>query len=83
MMAPVVGRLLAERCRDRHLRHHGGAAASDQAAVGEQDFAAVTRRLDRRIHAGAARSDHEHVGLDMHGLDHGVALWAACCISDM
>ena len=39
MMAPVVGRLFAERHRDRHLRHHGGAAASDQAAVGEQDLA--------------------------------------------
>ena len=27
MMAPMVGRFGAERHRDRHLRHHGGAAA--------------------------------------------------------
>ena len=68
VVAPVVGRLRAERHRDRHLRHHGGAAAADQAAVGEQDAAAGARGLDRRIHAGAARSDDQHVGLDMHGV---------------
>ena len=62
----------AERDRDRHLRHHGGAAAADQAAVGEQHLRAGARRLDRRIHAGAARSDHEHVGLDMHGAGHDI-----------
>ena len=35
--APVVRRLRTERHGDGHLRHHGGAAAADQAAVGEQD----------------------------------------------
>jgi len=54
-----------------------------QAAVGKQDLASAARRLDRRIHAGAARSDHEHVGLDMHGLDHGLPIGVTCCISDM
>ena len=68
VVAPVVGDFLAERDRDRHLRHDGGAAAPDQAAVGEKDAAAGARRLDRRIHAGAARSDDQDVGLDMHGV---------------
>ena len=67
VIAPVVRRLRAERDRDRHLRHHGGAAAADQAAVGEQHAAAGARGLDRRIHAGAARSDDQHVGFDMRG----------------
>jgi hypothetical protein len=58
MMAPVVGRLRAERDRHRHLRHDGGAAAADQAAIGEEDAATRARGLDRRIHAGGARSDH-------------------------
>ena len=68
VVAPMVGRLRAERDRDRHLRHDGGAAAPDQAAVDEKDAAARARRLDRRIHAGAARSDDQDVGLDMHGV---------------
>ena len=68
VVAPVVGRLLAERDRHRHLRHHGGAAAPDQAAVGHEHRGAGARRLDRRIHAGAARSDDQDVGLDMHGV---------------
>ena len=70
MVGPVVGRLLAERDRDGHLRHHRRAAAPDQAAVGEQHARTGARCFDRRIHAGAARSDDEHVGLDVHGLDH-------------
>ena len=36
VVAPVVRRLAPERDRDRHLRHDGGAAAPDQAAVGER-----------------------------------------------
>ena len=63
VMAPVVRRLGAERDRDRHLRHHGGAAAADQAAVGEQHAGARARRLDRRIHAGGAGADHQHVSI--------------------
>ena len=67
VMAPVVRRLRAERDRDRHLRHDGGAAAPDQAAVGEEDAAARAGSLDRRIHAGAARSDDQDVGFHVHG----------------
>ena len=67
MMVPVVGRFLAERGRHRHLRHHGGAAASDQAAIGEQDVRAAARRFDRGVHAGGAGADHQHVGLDGDG----------------
>jgi hypothetical protein len=61
MMLPVVRRLSAQGYGDRHLRHHGGAAAADQATVGEQHLAAGARRLDRRIHAGSARTDHQDV----------------------
>jgi hypothetical protein len=67
VMAPMIGCLRPERDRDRHLRHHGRAAASDQAAVGEKHLRARARRLDRRIHAGAARSNDQDVGLHMHG----------------
>jgi hypothetical protein len=67
MKAPVVRRLRTECHGDGHLRHHGGAAAADQAAVGEQDTAASARGFDRRIHAGAARSDDQDVGFDMPG----------------
>ena len=66
VMAPVVGRLGAERHRDRHLRHHGRAAAADQAAVDQEHAAAGARRLDRGIHAGRAGADHQHVGFDLH-----------------
>ena len=64
--APVIRRLRAERDRDRHLRHDGGAAASDQAAVEQEHTATCARGLDRGIHAGAARSDDQDVGFDMH-----------------
>jgi len=47
---------------DGHLRHHGGSAAADETSVNQQHTGALPRRLDRRIHAGAARSDHEDVG---------------------
>ena len=66
MMRPVIGRLGAERNRDRHLRHHGGAAAPDQAAVGEQHVAAGARGLDRGIQAGGAGADHQDVGFGAH-----------------
>ena len=79
VIGPVIRRFLAERDRDRHLRHHRRAAAPDQAAVGEQHGRPGARRLDRRIHAGAACSDDEHVGLDVHGLDHAGAF--GCRIS--
>jgi hypothetical protein len=68
VVAPMVGDFFAERHRDRHLRHDGGAAAPDQAAVGEKDAAAGARGLDRRIHAGTPRSDDQDVGLDVHGV---------------
>ncbi len=74
MIGPMIRRLRTERDRDRHLRHHGGAAAADQAAVRQQYPGTRLRRLDRRIHAGSARSDHEHVGFDMHGPGHGKPL---------
>ena len=67
VMLPIVRRFFAKRRRHRHLRHHGGAAAADQAAVGEQHFCAAARSLDRRIHAGGAGADHQHVGVDVHG----------------
>jgi len=62
VMAPMVRRLRPERDGDRHLRHHGGAAAADETAVDQQDARPLPRRLDRRVHAGAARADHEDVG---------------------
>src|ERR1700730_17324798 len=65
MILPSVRRFLAKRHRHSHLRHHGGAAAADQASVGEQHLRAAARRLDRRIHAGGAGADHQHVGVDL------------------
>ncbi len=70
VVRPVVGRLVAQRHGDRHLRHHGGAAAADQAAVDQEHVAAGARRLDRGVHARRAGADHQHVGLDLHGLGH-------------
>ena len=67
VVAPVVGRLGPERGRNRHLRHHGGAAAADQAALGEHDVYPRARGRDRRIHAGASRPDDQDIGLNMHG----------------
>src|SRR5947208_16497751 len=68
MKAPVIRRLRAERGGNRHLRHDGRAAAADQAAVDEENAATRARGLDRRIHAGTARSDDQDVGFDVHGL---------------
>ena len=68
MILPRVRRFLAERARHRHLRHHGGAAAADQAAIGQQHMRAVARRLDRRIHARGAGADDQHVGVDGDGI---------------
>ena len=66
MVAPVVRCLRTERDRNRHLRHDGGTAAPDQAAVDQEHVATRARRLDRRIHPGRARSDDQDVGFDMH-----------------
>ena len=66
VVTPMIGRLGAERDGDRHLRHHGGAAAADQAAVGEQHVAAAARRLDRGVHAGGAGADHQDVRFRTH-----------------
>jgi hypothetical protein len=62
----VVGSLGAKRDSDGHLRHHGGATATDQTAVGKKHPTAATRCLNRRVHAGSARSDHQNVGCGMH-----------------
>jgi hypothetical protein len=48
MVLPVVGRFLAERHCDGHLRHDGGAAAADQAALDQHDLRAGTRGADGR-----------------------------------
>ena len=66
----VIQAAFLERDRDGHLRHDGRAAAPDEAPVGEDHRAAPARRLDRGVHAGAARSDHEHVGLQVLVLRH-------------
>ena len=66
MMAPMVGSFGAERDSDGHLGHHRGAAAADQAAVGEQHLTAAACRLDRRIHACGAGPDHQNVGFGAH-----------------
>ena len=64
----AVGLGLAEGGGDGHLRHHRGAPAADHVPVDENDPArARLRRRERRIHAGAARPDHQDVGVDMEG----------------
>jgi len=68
VVRPVIRCFRAERDGDRHLRHHRGAAAADQAAVGEQHRAARARRLDRRIHACGTGADHQDIGLCAHRL---------------
>jgi len=67
----MIGRLLGERCCDRHLSHHGGAAAADQAALGENHGRAGARGFERSVHACGAGADHQHVGLQMHRLVDG------------
>ena len=61
MMAPMIRHLLAQRDRDRHLRHDRGAAAADQAAIDQQHVGVRLVGRDRRRHAGGARADHQHV----------------------
>jgi hypothetical protein len=73
MMKPVVGHLAPDRGRHRHLRHHGRASASDEAAVGEQHAASGASRLDRRIHPGRSRADDQDVGMGLH------RLWSGRC----
>jgi hypothetical protein len=54
------------RRRYRHLRHHRGAAAPDQTLVGSNTTRPCPRRGERGIHAGAAGTDDQDVGLEMH-----------------
>jgi hypothetical protein len=65
MMPPMIRRLLTERGRHRHLRHHGGTTAPDQAAVSQDHIRPGPRRLDRRIHPRATGTDDENVGLKL------------------
>ena len=66
MRGPVVGAFLAQRRRHRHLRHHRGAAAADEALVGEQHLPGPgPRGGDRGIHAGAAGPDDQHIALEV------------------
>jgi hypothetical protein len=66
VIAPVVGSLGAERDGDGHLRHHRGATAANQAAVGENHLTTAARRFNRRVHAGSAGSDHQNVRSRTH-----------------
>ena len=68
MMSPVVRRLGAECDCHRHLSHHGRAAAADQAAISEQHAATRAGGLERRIHAGSAGTDHQHISFGPHRL---------------
>lgn len=61
MMLPMIRALLAQRNGDCHLCHDRGAAAADQAAIDQVYAAAVARRGDCGIHAGAAGADHQHI----------------------
>jgi len=66
MHRPVVGAFLAERRRHRHLRHHRGAAAPDQALVCEQYLpGAGPRRADCGVHPGAAGAGDQHIALEV------------------
>ena len=68
VIAPMVRRLGAERDGNRHLRHHGGAAAADQASVDQQHLTAGAGGLDRGVHPGRAGADHQHIGLQLNRL---------------
>jgi hypothetical protein len=63
MVFPVIGRLLAQRSSNRHLRHVGGAAATNQTAIGEDNWDASARCLERRIHAGTTGANHQNIRL--------------------
>jgi hypothetical protein len=63
MVFPVIGRLLAQRSSNRHLRRDGGAAATNQTAIGEDNWDASARCLERRIHAGATGANHQNIRL--------------------
>ena len=65
-MTPVVRRLGAECDCHRHLSHYGRTAAADKAAIGEQHVAPRASRLERRIHAGSAGTDHQHISFGTH-----------------
>ena len=79
MKGPVVRLLVADRGSDRHLRHDGGAAPADKALVHEQHTAPFTRRRNRRIHAGAARTDYEDVGRKVRQRPSGSAVRSCAC----
>ncbi len=61
MMAPVIRHLLAQGDGDGHLRHDGGAAAPNEAAIDHEHVGARRIGCNRRCHAGRARADHQHV----------------------
>ena len=48
------------------MRHHRGTPATDQAAVDKEHLTAAARRLNRRMHARSARSNHQNVGFGAH-----------------
>jgi len=54
VMGRVVRRLFAERHGHRHLRHDGGTAATDEAAIDEQRLGAGACRGQCGIHASRA-----------------------------
>ena len=63
---PGIGRLFAKGDRHGHLRHDGGAATADEAAVGEDHGGAGACGFKRGIHACAACANHQNVGFKMH-----------------
>ena len=66
MRCPVVGTFLSESRGDRHLRHDRGAAAADEALVGEEHpLGPGARRRERGVHSSAAGADNQDLGLDM------------------
>jgi hypothetical protein len=66
VIAPVVGSLGAERDGDGHLRHHRGATASDQTAVGKKHMAASTRSLNGRVHSCSAGTNNQDICIGTH-----------------
>ena len=61
MMRPVIRFLLADRGRNRHLRHDRRAAAADQALIDQYGIGAIPRGGDRGVHAGAACANHQNI----------------------
>jgi hypothetical protein len=66
VQTPIVVALLGERGGDGHLRHDRRAAAADQTLVEEHNAPGTgARSRDRGVHAGAARADNQHIGVEM------------------